>query len=108
MKKRRHVFSQTLSDVLDDRVPVMGLLFDGNQIADVWALSGQHFIVKVLFPVDIGDAVLQVPDGGAQSLLLQDEHFHAEHWESGLRYSRISVSDRSDLLLCIPASLYTS
>ena len=41
-----------------------------NQVADIGAFPRKYFVVKILLPVDIGDAVLQFPNACAQRLLL--------------------------------------
>ena len=50
--------------------PALRLFFHPNKIALIRPLAGEHFVVKILLPVDIGDAVLQFPNACAQCLLL--------------------------------------
>ena len=50
--------------------PALRLFFHPNKIALIRPLAGEHFVVKILLPVDIGDAVLQFPNACAQRLLL--------------------------------------
>ena len=50
--------------------PALRLFFHPNKIALIRPLAGEHFVVKILLPVDVGDAVLQFPNTCAQCLLL--------------------------------------
>ena len=50
--------------------PALRLFFHPNKIALIRPLAGEHFVVKILLPVDVGDAVLQFPNACAQCLLL--------------------------------------
>ena len=54
-----------------------GALLSAGQAALVWALAGEHFVVEILLPVDIGDAVLQVAHSLAQLVLLPRQQLFA-------------------------------
>ena len=57
-------------------------LLHRDQVADVGALSTEDIVVKLLFPIDIGDTFLQFCHFFLQLLLLFDQHFLAL-WDGG-------------------------
>lgn len=57
-----------------------GILFlCADEIADIRPLAGKHFIVEILLPVDIGNAVLQFFNSDTQGLLFFRQHFFSQN-----------------------------
>ncbi len=50
--------------------PALRLFFHRMRLLSAAACRRKHFVVKILLPVDVGDAVLQFPNACAQCLLL--------------------------------------
>lgn len=50
-----------------------------DEITDIWALPGKHFIIEILFPINVCDAVLQFFYGITQRFLLSGQHFFPWH-----------------------------
>lgn len=48
--------------------------FCPDQVADIGALAGEHFVIEILFPVNIDHAFLQLFYGVFKGLLFPGEH----------------------------------
>ena len=61
------------------------------QITYIRPFAGQHFVIKTLLPVDIGDALLQLLDRGSQRILLFRQHFLSGQYGGFSRKAQVEI-----------------
>lgn len=57
------------------------LLLNPNQLADIWPLAGKHLVIKILLPVNVGNAICQFFDGNAVCFYTMNAQFKTIDWE---------------------------
>lgn len=74
MRKHLNPFS-TSRDAFHRGHPFFLSFFCRDEVAYIGTLPGKNLIIEILLPVDVGNAVLQLPDGLAERFLLLKKHF---------------------------------
>ena len=74
MRKHLNPFS-TSRDAFHRGHPFFLSFFRRDEVAYIGAFPGKNLIIEILLPVDVGNAVLQLPDGLAERFLLLKKHF---------------------------------
>lgn len=73
MRKHLNPFS-TSRDAIHRGHPFLSF-FRRDEVAYIGAFPGKDLVIEILLPVDVGNAVLQLPDGLAERFLLLKKHF---------------------------------
>ena len=74
MRKHLNPFS-TSRDAFHRGHPFFLSFFRRDEVAYIGAFPGKNLIIEILLPVDVGNAVLKLPDGLAEGFLLLKKHF---------------------------------
>lgn len=74
MRKHLNPFS-TSRDAFHRGHPFFLSFFCRDEVAYIGTLPGKDLVIEILLPVDVGNAVLQLPDGLAERFLLLKKHF---------------------------------
>lgn len=74
MRKHLNPFS-TSRDAFHRGHPFFLSFFRRDEVAYIGAFPGKDLVIEILLPVDVGNAVLQLPDGLAERFLLLKKHF---------------------------------
>lgn len=74
MRKHLNPFS-TSRDAFHRGHPFFLSFFCRDEVAYIEAFPGKNLIIEILLPVDVGNAVLKLPDGLAEGFLLLKKHF---------------------------------